>query len=821
MPNASPIHRLWLACITLAAAPLSAQTFFDWDGGAGSTSWLQSANWNPDASAGTLFTTPDTAIRFDGTPAATPASTEIPPIVNPAINQLIYSGAFNATQTSQLILGSNLATSLTFSGVNPRFVVANGQVSVTHLAGSELRLNASTEFSIDGQLQVNGGIVNAFTTPRVLTKTGAGTLVLRGTNSFGGATAPLRLEAGTLDIGNDAQLGAASTPLLFANTPAQPAWLRVDAAAGNRTLVHPISVAGNGGYGFDIRNTDGDGVALMDALDQGSASAAPPLRKIGNGTLRLLAANTLSRVLLEDGRLRTAAAGALSVLPSVVVEFPAGSDAVLSLDGQAATVANLIAADGSVGSIENGAATSMVLSIDSTADAGFGGTLRDGGAGALALSIIGSAPAGQELSGDNSFSGDVDVHAKLRIDHEHALGSTFGETILHSGGRLHTPFRWATPFALAEPLVMNGGALSIAPGFPTLLQGPISFLADGRIDSSGGGCTLKSPLQLNARTLRLQGLRIDYDPASASFDNGARFELTSALMRVVDSAKLFDADAAPTLGIGAASSLQLGGVAATTLPNPLTISGMGFDADQPSLQALDDHGNGVTRVLNGPITLQSSASFGGDASMVVNAAITGGGDLFKRSGNRLVLNAVNTFNGDTFVDDGELQVNGSLPDDTLVLVDGPGCCVAGAVLSGDGSVGHVELFGGAIAPGSGGVGSLLAQALHVSFAGGSLRMQLGADANDPAASDLLQLGALDVAQDTVLGVVFGDGIGTPQDGAVYTLIETATPHGLGAESFVIAGYSGALPDFGGRFQVTADRVQFVVDQGYLFADGFE
>jgi fibronectin-binding autotransporter adhesin len=821
MPNANPIHRLWCLCaVLLAAAPLSAQTYFDWDGGAGSTSWLQAANWNPDASAGTLFTTADTAIRFDGTPAATPASTEIPPIVNPAINQLIYSGVFNATQTSQLILGSNLATSLTFSGVNPRFVVANGQVSTTHLSGSELRLNANTEFAIDGVLQVNGGIVNASLT-RMLTKTGAGALVLRGSNSFGGAGAPLRLEAGTVDIVSDAQLGSSIGTLLFANA-AQPAWLRVDAGGGNRTLGHAMSVAANGSYGFDIRNSDGDGVAIADALDQGSASAAPQLRKTGNGTLRLLAANTLSRLVLEIGRVRTSAPGALSVLPSVVVEFPAGSNAVLSLDGQAATVASLIATDGSAGSIENGAATPTVLTIDSAADASFGGTLRDGAAGVLALSIAGSAPSGQELSGDNSFSGDVDVHARLRIDHEHALGSTLGETILHSDGTLFTPFRWITAFALAEPLVMNGGTLRIAPGFPALLQGPISFLADGSIDSSGGGCTLQGTLQLNARTLRLQGLRIDFDPASAGYDNGARVELTSTLMHVIDSTKLFDADAAPALSIGPASSLQLGGTAATTqLPNALTLSGMGFDANQPSLQALDDHGNGATRVLDGPIALQSSASFGGDAGLVVNAPITGGGDLFKRSGNRLVLNGVNTYSGDTFVEDGELQVNGSLAESALVLVDGPGCCATGAVLSGDGSVGHVELFGGAVAPGSGGVGSLMAESLHVSFAGGALRMQLGSDANDPAASDLLQLGALSIAPGAVLGVVFGDGIGQPQDGAVYTLIETATPHGLGTESFAIAGYSGAMPDFGGRFQVTADRVQFVVDQGYLFADGFE
>jgi autotransporter-associated beta strand protein len=828
MPHPSPIHRLWFACAALlAAAPLSAQTFFDWDGGAGSTSWLQAANWNPDASAGTLFTTADTAIRFDGTPAATPASTEIPPIVNPAINQLIYSGAFNATQTSTLVLGSNLATSLTFSGVNPRFVVADGQVSTTHLAGSELRLNANTEFAIDGVLQVNGGIVNASLT-RMLTKTGAGTLVLRGSNSFGGSGVPLRLEAGTLDVVNDAQLGSSISTLLFANIAAQPAWLRVDAGGGNRVLGHAMSVVGSGSYGFDIRNTDGEGVAIADALDQGSAPGAPQLRKVGNGTLRLMAANTLSRLVLEDGRVRTPAAGALSVLPSVVVEFPAGSDAVLSLDGQSAAVANLIATDGSAGSIENGAATPAMLTIASAADAGFGGTLRDGAAGTLALSVTGSAPSGLELSGDNSFSGDVDVHARLRIDHEHALGSTLGETILHGDGMLRTPFRWVTPFALAEPLVMNGGTLSIAPGFPPLLQGPILFQSDGSIESSGGGCTLQGALQLNARLLSLHGLRLDFDPASTSYNSGARIELASTLMRVTDSAKLFDADAAPALSIGPASSLQLGGAAATTLPNALLLSGMGFDANQPTLQALDDHGNGATRVLNGPITLQSSASFGGDAGLVVNAPIAGGGDLFKRSGNRLVLNAVNTYSGDTFVEDGELQVNGSLADNAVILVDGPGCCVtrsmlgsASGVLSGAGSVGHIELFGGAIAPGSGGVGSLMAESLHASFAGGSLRMQLGADAGDPAASDLLQLGALDIAPNVVLGVVFGDGIGTPQDGAVYTLIETATAHGLDPGSFAIAGYSGALPDFGGRFQVSADRVQFVVDQGYLFADEFD
>jgi len=78
-------------------------------------------------------------------------------------------------------------------------------------------------------------------------------------------------------------------------------------------------------------------------------------------------------------------------------------------------------------------------------------------------------------------------------------------------------------------------------------------------------------------------------------------------------------------------------------------------------------------------------------SGTIGAILGGAGGLDKTTAGTVTLSAVNTYTGDTTVSAGELNVTGALLDSDITVI-------AGAMLSGNGTVGTVDVFG-TIAPG--------------------------------------------------------------------------------------------------------------------------
>ncbi|MDB5731999.1 MAG: putative rane-anchored cell surface protein, partial [Variovorax sp.] len=90
---------------------------------------------------------------------------------------------------------------------------ANGTNNAAPIAitGANATLN-----SLDAGAAIQSGVISG-TAGQGIVKTGAGTLVLGATNTYGGPTA---INGGTLQVSSDANLGAASGGLSFSNNAA-------------------------------------------------------------------------------------------------------------------------------------------------------------------------------------------------------------------------------------------------------------------------------------------------------------------------------------------------------------------------------------------------------------------------------------------------------------------------------------------------------------------------------------------------------------------------------------------------------------------------
>ena len=146
-----------------------------------------------------------------------------------------------------------------------RRITSNGTSSITtgQMFGSG---NIQTDVQ-SGTLSIGASIVNFGGQAAYLTKTGGGTLVLTNGNSYSSGT---YLNAGTLNLNSDSNLGSATSNLQFAGGTLQ--------IANDVTLTHPWLVAAQGG------TIDTNGHTLTYGAGIGGSGS---LTKVGPGTLRL------------------------------------------------------------------------------------------------------------------------------------------------------------------------------------------------------------------------------------------------------------------------------------------------------------------------------------------------------------------------------------------------------------------------------------------------------------------------------------------------------------------------------------------------------
>ena len=223
------------------------------------------------------------------------------------------------------------------------------------------------------------------------------------------------VNGGTLSVNNNAELGNSLT--LNGGT--------LQTTATGITLFRSITLGAGGG----TLDTDGNAVTLSGAIS-GSGS----LTKIGDGTLSLTGADTYSGGTdVEAGTLKLGASFAASYPLTV-------NGGTLDLNGQSLTVSSLhgtVDADGNGGTITNNASSPATLTLAdwNVQTLTYAGILEDGtSGGTVALTLSGNATL--VLSGSNTYSGPTTISAgTLQAGAEYAL-SPYSDMTVGSGAYL-------------------------------------------------------------------------------------------------------------------------------------------------------------------------------------------------------------------------------------------------------------------------------------------------------------------------------------------------------------------------------------------------
>ena len=197
------VNRIATAVTVLAAvlpAFLPAHgTTYTWTGGNGSSnSWYSAGNWGGSAVpldeppsdyifAASGWNTAQTTIAIDGASK------------NPDIQTLTFNANAGAPLTLQIGTDNSLILSPSSSGTTTISVAATGvKHTIAGNSGATIQLSDNQQWSVDGALEISATIWDDGEAPTPgFVKTGAGTLILSGDNSFVG---PISIDQGVISV---------------------------------------------------------------------------------------------------------------------------------------------------------------------------------------------------------------------------------------------------------------------------------------------------------------------------------------------------------------------------------------------------------------------------------------------------------------------------------------------------------------------------------------------------------------------------------------------------------------------------------------------
>ncbi|GAB4246452.1 MAG: hypothetical protein OHK005_12280 [Candidatus Methylacidiphilales bacterium] len=287
-------------------------TVSTWDGGAGTGSWDDANNWNPDG-----LPSPGNALIFSGNVQTT---------VDALINRTTGSITFDENASSFTIFGATLTVGGAITNQSGEVQTINSNLVFNHngiinatsgniTLGGGLALSINTTgrtltFTGSDTITVNGAIVNGSAATGNLLKTGNGTLTLNGANTYSGSTT---LVGGIVEISNTNNLGNGSgTNTLIFNGGTLRLTADIPALAQNITLQSTGTLdtqTHNIGIGTVISGPGGLTKLGTGNLDLSAANTYEGLTQITSGTVTL--ANNHALGSTADGTLVEAGAALL------------------------------------------------------------------------------------------------------------------------------------------------------------------------------------------------------------------------------------------------------------------------------------------------------------------------------------------------------------------------------------------------------------------------------------------------------------------------------------------------------------------------------
>ena len=635
-------------------------------------------------------------------------------------NTTIAGGSLNIAANSQLGSGGGPVT-MSGGGV----LVGAGNITSTRsvtlgIGGGGFASAAANQIlTWNGDISGSGGLI----------KSGSGTLVLGGNNTYSSGTA---ITGGNVIISADVQFGTAGTPVTLDGGTLQ--------ISSNITTTRPFTINSGGG----TINTPGSFITPTYRLDlNGNITGVGTLTKIGNGTLALGGDNSnfVGDTYVKEGTLVLTANNSLSPYTRLQVD----PSATFNANGFTQTFADL---SGS-GALNVGAGG---LSFKPSGVSTYSGQMQ--GSGGFTMSGDGTLT----LNGTNSYSGATNIQSGMvKLGGAGALPANT-PLQLSAGAMLDLNGNPVTVGQLdgAGSVALGGAALTINQTgnttFTGVMQGTGGFTKQGAgVLVLGGNNTFTGNTTIEAGTVQLG--------ATGALPDGTPLHLSAGAM--------LDLNGNPVIvgQLAGAGSVALGGAALTinqtgntTFTGALQGTG-GFTKQGTGVLVLGGSnsfsGNatieagtvrlgaagalptgapvqlsaGATLDLNGnPVTIGQLAGSGnvtlGGAALTINqtgnttfaGVLEGTGGLTKQGSGMLTLSGNQTFSGNTSISGGEVKLNGSAPNSAFTLL--------GGVLSGNATVSTLTVgSGGVIAPGNS-PGTLTVSGNSTLVGGGSFQWQI-------------------------------------------------------------------------------------------------
>ena len=344
--------------------------------------------------------------------------------VNPMVGITTLSGGTLQVNNPLALEGQTLTVNVLDAGT---LTTASGLSGLTlgGLAGNRNLSLASIPLTIgaNGASTTYAGNLSG---PTSLTKTGAGTLFLSGTNSNG----PTIVQSGILD----AQQASALSGYASAGSVSVAGGASLNIQTGNvpigwnngqiGTLLSNANFAANSTLGLDTTSAN--------VTYGGSISSPVTLNKLGANTLTLTASNNYTGgTIVSTGALTAANDAALGTGPLTVTlgaraNFPSANPSVGGLSGAGSVV------------LGNAGVNATSLTVNSNANSTFSGVISEAQGPS---SVTKAGPNALTLTGNNTYTGYTTVAAGTLV----ALPSNIGTGPLNLSGGTFAPPSTATP----------------------------------------------------------------------------------------------------------------------------------------------------------------------------------------------------------------------------------------------------------------------------------------------------------------------------------------------------------------------------------------
>ncbi|MFI5014047.1 MAG: autotransporter domain-containing protein [Hyphomicrobiales bacterium] len=394
-------------------------------------------------------------------------------------------GNSSALGTGTLTMANGTALQFEAGGLNVPNNIVFGGTCITGLLGSAPHGCAlfSTSATIDTQgfTDTLSGVISdgTLTAPGSLIKTGTGTLILTGANTYSGGTL---LGQGMLGVGSGQALGTGTLTMNFNTT--------LQFVAGG------LNVPNNIVFGFIDPTIDTQGFTdtlsgvISDAAPVGRIPAASSvfggsLAKIGTGTLILTGANTYSGgTFLDFGTIGVGNSQALGTGPLAM-----RADTTLQAEGNGFNVGNAISLNGNGNFDTNGFSLTLSGAISDFVLVPVGGVAAPSELILISPGSLTKLGAGTLiLTGTDSYTGGTTISAgTLQIGNGGTTGSIIGNVV--DNGTL--AFDHSDAVTFPGNVSGTGGLTQLGTGVLTLSgtnsYSGATFVSAGTLQAGGAG----------------------------------------------------------------------------------------------------------------------------------------------------------------------------------------------------------------------------------------------------------------------------------------------------------------------------------------------